>query len=222
MKNIFEVMQFAMEKHNNSKTPYRKTARGGTQLPYIFHPMSVAQLVWKWGAGTTENMYASLCHDLVEDCGVTEKELLSVIGPDATARVMRLSFVVPEDQKANSKVLKEEYLKTFFCWPKGSELDRVDVDTSIIKLADRLKNVMDFALTDPVYALKYFNKANSLITGLNYDRCMDIQKIYNDLTYKDMNTCIEGVKEILSEYNEDENIDYEDKDLSVRDLTAML
>ena len=64
--------------------------RKGTKIPYIVHPMEVAAIA----ASLTDDpevIAAALLHDVMEDCGVTQKQLFEQFG-----EVMPHSAAVPE------------------------------------------------------------------------------------------------------------------------------
>ncbi len=55
-------------------TAHDGQARKGSGAPYITHPLAVASLVGEYG-GDEDQAIAALCHDVMEDCGVTYEEL---------------------------------------------------------------------------------------------------------------------------------------------------
>jgi len=151
MTNIDRTIEFVVKSHAGQ---YRKSSNNGNKLPYVFHPFAVAQLVWQWGAGSETVMKAALAHDVLEDCPVTFSELSEVIGIESANIVQELTFI-PSSGLSKSEIAfeKSEYIKTF---------DKKSVEAILIKISDRYNNTMDFFQTDPVYAVKYFEKAMPL------------------------------------------------------------
>jgi (p)ppGpp synthase/HD superfamily hydrolase len=183
-----QACRFMAEKH----TVNRKREINGIAMPYFFHPEGVAQLVWKWGAGTPRNLLASIGHDGTEDCGLTEAQIIcgfiKGIDPipsmplvdrfsyvyEAAKIITELSFLPPNGiSKDEEKRLKDEYIRTF---------DKKSIDAFVIKLADRLCNCMDYKMSDPRYALKYFRKAQFLFDTLSH-RCEEIEAAFGERVY---------------------------------------
>jgi len=182
---------FMIEKHGLQN---RKRDINGVFMPYFTHPFDVMQLVWKWGAGKPKNMLASLGHDIEEDCKLTEAEIIAGFTPqvpearlykhetyfpshhilEAAKIITELSFLPPAGiDKETEKTLKDEYLRTF---------DKKSIDAFVIKLADRFCNSMDYKLSDPRYAFKYFKKAQFLFDTLSL-RCDEIEAAFGQRTY---------------------------------------
>lgn len=73
------------------------------------------------------------------------------------------------------------------------------IDAVIIKIADRLCNVMDFQLTNPDYALKYMNKAKVLFETFE-DRRVEIEKKYSRGTYLRIDVAISELYTVVERY----------------------
>tara|TARA_Y100000034_G_C6821681_1_gene370117 strand:- start:335 stop:886 length:552 start_codon:yes stop_codon:yes gene_type:complete len=149
------------------KNQMRSGELNGCQLPFIVHPISVMRRVWGWGFATPIVMDACACHDTKEDTDITWEELREVIGEDATDIVAELTYVgtTPEE--------KAEYIKSF----KDKSIEAL-----VIKVGDRLENVIDFMLTKPDYAKKYCDKAKLLFQAL-VDRKEELPfQIWNKIT----------------------------------------
>lgn len=76
------ALSFATQKHEGQ---YRK---GG--LPYITHPVAVAEKLEKKGYGE-DYIIAALFHDLLEDTDATEEEIENIGGPKVLAAVKLLT-----------------------------------------------------------------------------------------------------------------------------------
>lgn len=80
---VLDAMLFAMEKHANQKRNY-------TGAPYAEHLAEVAAMTHAFG-GDDVAVASAWLHDVVEDQGVTEVELLERFGAKVTSCVMMLS-----------------------------------------------------------------------------------------------------------------------------------
>lgn len=150
-------------------------------IPYFYHCVQVSNLVFKFGAGTVNNQLASICHDVFEEnFSVTEQEMESVTNPNVVSIVKELTFD-PKD------MTKEEYMASF---------TTKSIDAIIIKIADRLCNVMDFKLTQPDYSYKYMNKAVPLFNAF-YAKKDEIVAKYGHETYSRIYLAIEELFLVL-------------------------
>jgi len=102
-------------------------------LPYITHPIAVAEILTEWKLDSAA-IQAALLHDVLEDSGVTKQELSERFGPvvaelvDGVSKLDRLRFDSSEEQQA------ESFRKMLLAMAR-------DVRVILIKLADRLHNV---------------------------------------------------------------------------------
>jgi (p)ppGpp synthase/HD superfamily hydrolase len=152
-------------------------------IPYFYHCVQVSNLVFKFGAGTVNNQLASLCHDVKEEnFSVTHEELVSATNEEAAAIVEELTYY-PD------RMSKEEYMASFAT---------KSIDAVIIKVADRLCNVMDFKLTQPEYAFKYMNKANVLFDLVVQSRQDEVISKYGYETWRRIATAIDDLDRIIT------------------------
>lgn len=121
---VEKAAAFAARSHEGT---YRK----GTQIPYIVHPLETAVIVSVM-VSDEELICAALLHDVVEDAGVTEAELLKEFG----SRVTRL---VMEETEDKSKCWKERKNATLL------HLEDASKDCMILVLADKLSNLRSTA-----------------------------------------------------------------------------
>ena len=120
----FKASQFAVIKHR--AIDHR---RKYTNEPYELHLAEVANLV-AFVPHTEEMLAAAWLHDVVEDCGVTFKELCQKFGPQVTSLVMMMTDV-SKLSDGNRKVRKQMDLEhTRDSLPEGKT----------IKLADLISN----------------------------------------------------------------------------------
>jgi guanosine-3',5'-bis(diphosphate) 3'-pyrophosphohydrolase len=150
---VFTAAHFAAEKHSNQ----RRKGKGGE--PYINHLLEVAQLISHALPEPDTNMVvAALLHDVVEDAGVTNEELVERFGAD----VADLVAEVTDDKslpKAERKRLQVEHA------PHKS------VRAQSIKLADKISNLRAILASPPIdwdfqRQKEYFEWAKRVVDGL--------------------------------------------------------
>ena len=127
-----EAIAFAVRAHDGM-------TRKASGQPYILHPMETAVIV-----GTMTNdpelLAAAMLHDVVEDTGVTPKEIRERFGE----RVMKLVAAETED--------KREYLPAADTWQtrKNETIEELkatrDLGVKMICLGDKLSNLRSISL----------------------------------------------------------------------------
>ncbi len=133
LAGLQEAYAFALDKHAG------QVRRSGE--PFITHPLEVAMIL----AGLhldTVTLQAALLHDVVEDSGVTLKEVKERFGPevaslvDGVTKLGRIKFsTVAEAQSQNLRKMLIAMAK--------------DIRVILIKLADRLHNMRTLAALPP-------------------------------------------------------------------------
>lgn len=126
---------------------HRKSERGGTQLPFLVHPLDVLKRVWTWGAATEVVGAAAVLHDVYEDTTFDPCWVMD-LSPEVHRLVTELTLPEGADKAA--------YLADF------RDPDRKSDEALVIKVADRISNVRDYMLTDRWYAAKYLRRADVL------------------------------------------------------------
>ena len=125
IQRIKEAFKFSDAAHLGQ---FRKSG-----LPYITHPIAVAEILadWKLDAAAIQ---AALLHDVLEDSGIGKQQLIERFGGvvaelvDGVSKLDRLRFDSSEEQQA------ESFRKMLLAMAR-------DVRVILIKLADRLHNV---------------------------------------------------------------------------------
>lgn len=132
---IYEASFFARDCHEGQFRKY-------TGLPYITHPMRVAAIVQEMPISTcrpancykAEMIQAAWLHDTVEDCGITCEMISARFGERVADMVFDMtnpSKIYPELSRRERKELDRKHLAD------------VPWEVKIIKLADRLDNLLD-------------------------------------------------------------------------------
>lgn len=165
------ALSFASEKH---KKQHRK---GKECIPYINHPIQVAQLLVDHQETKVECLMAAILHDTLEDTATTEEELREQFGDEVCSLVLELS-----DDKYLSK--EERKQKQIEYAPKASR------GAKAIKLADKIANIRDIAISPPKgwsieRKIQYLDWSDAVVAGLRgvnadleatYDREMSISR----------------------------------------------
>jgi GTP diphosphokinase / guanosine-3',5'-bis(diphosphate) 3'-diphosphatase len=124
-KLIKRAFTISMEAHKNMR---RKSGE-----PYIFHPLSVAEIcVEEIGLGTT-SIIAALLHDVVEDTDIQLADLQSIFGVKIAKIIDGLTKIRGVFEYGTS-AQAENFRKMLFTLSE-------DVRVILIKLADRLHNM---------------------------------------------------------------------------------
>ncbi|AGF46834.1 guanosine-3',5'-bis(diphosphate) 3'-pyrophosphohydrolase [Candidatus Kinetoplastibacterium desouzaii TCC079E] len=122
---VIKAFLFAYKAH------YHKKRDSGE--PYISHPIAVAEICANWKLDS-EAISAALLHDVIEDEGISKKELEEKFGSevaklvDGLSKIDRLEFETKIEQQVAS--LRKMLLAT-----------AKDIRVILIKLADRLHNM---------------------------------------------------------------------------------
>ncbi len=85
MTLVADALAFATEAHAG------QLRKGPAQMPYITHPIAVANILWETGERSPIVLAAALLHDTVEDCGVTREQLVKRFGPAVASIVIEVT-----------------------------------------------------------------------------------------------------------------------------------
>jgi len=145
---VQRALAFATLAHHDQKRKY-------TGLPYVVHPIEVAEIV-RTVAHDNEMLAAALLHDVVEDTDVTIEDIRADFGDDIAGLVDDLTDVsVPEDgNRKFRKTMDREH----------SALASARAQT--IKLADLISNSADIVVNDPNFAKVYLAEKKLLLEVL--------------------------------------------------------
>lgn len=142
---VDKAKEFATNCHKDQTRKFDKK-------PYIVHPAAVADLVEQHG-GSPEMIAAAWLHDVVEDCGVSVRDLLAEFGTTVSGLVWELTS--PSDL---DKSKKGQYLL--------DKMNTMSSDALTIKLCDRLSNVSNFQTEPQGFVKKYAPETKFIIDEL--------------------------------------------------------
>ena len=168
--------EFATIKHQG------QTRKDNT--PYIYHPIRVAQNVINYVKNhNCENLVISaLLHDTLEDTNTTYEEINSLFGVEVASIVQE----VTNDDNLKHKYGKEKYLIM--------KLNNISNDALIVKLCDRLDNIIDLKNSNDLkFIEKYLMETSGIIDSLlNNRELLDIHLlIMKDIVLESLTYCKE-------------------------------
>ncbi|MBC8119039.1 MAG: HD domain-containing protein, partial [Burkholderiaceae bacterium] len=132
VQKIKEAFRFSDEAHLGQ---FRRSG-----APYITHPLAVAEILTEWRLDGAA-IQAALLHDVIEDCGIEQSQLIEHFGStvaelvDGVSKLDRLQFSSTEQAQA------ENFRKMLLAMAR-------DVRVMLIKLADRLHNMRTLESVD--------------------------------------------------------------------------
>lgn len=125
------ALAYAADKHRDQRR------KGAGAVPYINHPIAVAEMLWRvGGVRDAAVIAAAILHDTVEDTDATPEEIERLFGQEVRALVAE----VTDDkslEKAERKRLQIEHAP------------HLSLGAQQIKLADKIANVADVAFAPP-------------------------------------------------------------------------
>jgi GTP diphosphokinase / guanosine-3',5'-bis(diphosphate) 3'-diphosphatase len=131
MGRILQALVYAARQHQAQRR------KGSAQIPYINHPIEVADLLYRvGGVRNIDLLVAAVLHDSVEDTGSLPDEIEALFGPLVRGLVMEVSDdkSLPKAERKRLQVLHA---------PHKSELAKQ------LKLADKICNVRDILFHPP-------------------------------------------------------------------------
>lgn len=154
MSTITAAAQFAARAHDGQ---IRKHGDPRLPEPYFMHLTRVAGIVAALPGSTDEMVAAAFLHDILEDTKYDYPEVEARFGRDIAKLVHGLTA-------ASKRSGAYCQLKR----AKRKSIDRADLkyaskEVKIIKLADRLDNITDFAKTDTAFKYKYAEETQDLL-----------------------------------------------------------
>ena len=142
---LYEYMSLDNERINNALELASKAHKGQKRKsgePYIIHPILVAAITASI-SGDETMVIAALLHDVVEDTEYTEDDIENIFGSDVIHIVDGLTKIVEiRDEKQISSISNERLINSALSFRKMLIASIKDVRVLVIKLCDRLHNMM--------------------------------------------------------------------------------
>ena len=185
LKENFETVNTIYE---ISKSLYKDIKRKDGITPYIVHPEAVAEILLRNNIFDKTILSVAFLHDVIEENKqfkynptsdlttylsnyFSDKEFIQ----DVVQKVMYLSFFEDPYGKEELPYMKALHLAEI------ADVSKTYPDILIVKLADRLANIMDFYTFGAVsYSKKYFTRAEVLF-GAMYNFEHEFNNVYYDL-----------------------------------------
>ncbi|MCJ7548206.1 MAG: HD domain-containing protein [Anaerolineae bacterium] len=128
---LLRAVAFAAVKHQDQRR------KGHSHLPYINHPVRVAETLWSvGGVRDMTTLVAALLHDTLEDTKTTPAEIELHFGSEVLGVVQE----VTDDKSLPKAVRKERQIE---------HAAHTSPRAKIIKLADKIHNVTDLTNEPP-------------------------------------------------------------------------
>lgn len=130
-KKLLRAITYGAEKHQG------QTRYDAEKTPYIIHPLQVCDNLWEIGEIRNLNiLIAAILHDTLEDTSATEEEIQRYFG----ARVCETIKEVTNDPNLGSEENKQRQI---------DHAPLMTQDARLVKLADRLANIVDLNTSPP-------------------------------------------------------------------------
>lgn len=140
---LLKAVEFAKNAHGNQVRKY-------TDTPYIFHTISVANIVSSV-TKDKEVIAAAVLHDVIEDTGATYTHLCHRFGHRVANLVSELTEPKLDGNRATRK--KQE----------AERLSKVSFEAKTIKLADLIDNTSSIVKFDEYFARTYMKEKKYLL-----------------------------------------------------------
>jgi len=115
LPQLLKVLNFAAQKHKN------QTRKDG-KIPYINHPIQVANILAQNGETDISLLSAALLHDTIEDTETSEKEILENFGKEVLQIVLDCTDDFWIAQMTNTCPNKREKTNKFRLLPLNADL----------------------------------------------------------------------------------------------------
>ena len=175
--NIKRALLFAIEAHSGQK---RKSGE-----PYVIHPILVAAITASISSDETM-VISALLHDVAEDTHFSEEDIEERFGSDVRHIVDGLTKIVEiRDEELIPSSSNEKLIKSALSFRKMLIASIEDVRVLIIKLCDRLHNMLTLEALPPAKRLRISEE--TLVVYAPIAHRLGISKIKNlleDLSFR--------------------------------------
>lgn len=121
---VIKAAVFAAEKHKYQRR------KGFNQVPYINHPLKVANLLMECGEDDHALLLGAILHDVIEDSDATAAEIAEKFGKEVSDLVLELT----DDKELPYAVRKELQIKNS---------PGLSLKAKKLKIADKICNMQD-------------------------------------------------------------------------------
>jgi len=153
LARIFQALAYAAGQHKDQRR------KGGYQIPYINHPIQVAELLYRVGnVRDVDLLLAAILHDTVEDTTSTPEDIEASFGPVVRELVMEVT---------DDKSLPKAERKRLQIIHASQQSERAKQ----LKLADKICNIRDVIFHPPSdwsdeRRVEYLAWASAVVAGL--------------------------------------------------------
>jgi GTP diphosphokinase / guanosine-3',5'-bis(diphosphate) 3'-diphosphatase len=162
---VLRALKFASLKHT------RQRRKGGSDIPYINHPIEVATILSTVGSvQDADVLAAAILHDTVEDTDTTPDEIEAEFGSQIRQIVMECT----DDKELGKQERKRLQIETAAHKSQKAKL---------VKLADKISNVAGMATLPPAdWSLErrreYLDWTENVVSGLR-GQCAALDRLYD-------------------------------------------
>jgi guanosine-3',5'-bis(diphosphate) 3'-pyrophosphohydrolase len=142
---VSEAYEFAFKSHAGQERKYIKTA-------YINHPVELANYISSIPGATHHEVVAGLLHDVIEDCGITRKQVVTQFGETVDQHVHYLTDHAP----LNAGNREQRSHINFDYFKQSSNA------TKNIKMIDILSNTRSIVLCDARFSLTFIPRLKEM------------------------------------------------------------
>jgi guanosine-3',5'-bis(diphosphate) 3'-pyrophosphohydrolase len=121
---VIKAVTYAAEKHKYQRR------KGFNQVPYINHPLKVANLLSEAGENDENLLLAAILHDIIEDTDATDEELRREFNNE----ICEIVLEVTDDKELPYAIRKELQVKN---------TPNLSISAKKIKIADKICNIRD-------------------------------------------------------------------------------
>ena len=174
---LLKAANYAAEKHKYQRR------KGFNQVPYINHPLKVAEVLTDCGEMDANLLIAAILHDVIEDTDANELEVTELFNEEISKLVME----VTDDKDLPYTIRKELQVKT---------APGLSHKAKLIKIADKICNIRDMINYpvdwSPERKMSYLDWAMQVVAG-----CRGINENLENLFDKVLNDSRDQLKDEL-------------------------
>lgn len=154
MQQLIKAIRYAEEKHRGQFRKFQSS-----QVPYITHPLRVAERVLQYFAveWCDCECSAAVLHDVIEDCGVTAEDLKKEGFRPWTIQLVQ-ELTNPSKGSTASRAERKKIDR--------DHIAKISKESKIIKMFDRIDNLNEIDEAEPKWIKKYCEESTMLVEVL--------------------------------------------------------